>query len=377
MKNVFFYGPLAHVPLLEIVLGCRLEGRRFKAASLADYTAFHTNGQSYPVLVPQIGCAVDGLVLAELTPQEQARVEFHQGSNIYRLHNVTSGSESDVRQVNVFAPKPEGPQTVKWDYSGWQAQWAEITILAAIEAMGYFGQLTTGELALRYGSIWRRADSFHRGQSESGRAASHSREDVQVVDIRTPYSNFYAVQEYDLRHRKFNGDFSEQMERGVFVAFDAAIVLPYDPVLDCVLLIEQFRIGAYARGAKQPWLLEAVAGLVDVGETPEQCAMRETVEEAGVHLDRLIPISQAFPSPGNSTEQFYIYLGLCDLSGKGDTVSGVQSEDEDIRSHVLSFDAFMDFINASAGGAGGANVLPLITAAYWLAINREQLMQDA
>ncbi|MCB2157335.1 MAG: NUDIX domain-containing protein, partial [Rhodobacteraceae bacterium] len=44
---------------------------------------------------------------------------------------------------------------------------------------------------------------------------------------------------------------------------------------DRVLLIEQFRMGPYARGDAEPWLIEAIAGRVDPGETPEDAARRE------------------------------------------------------------------------------------------------------
>ena len=60
----------------------------------------------------------------------------------------------------------------------------------------------------------------------------------------------------------------------------------YDPNLDSVLLIEQFRVGALSH--PNPWQLEIVAGLVDGhGESLEDVAKREVLEEAGVELSRL------------------------------------------------------------------------------------------
>lgn len=377
MNKMFFYGPLAHVPLLETVLGRRLDRARIREADLPGFATFRGDGQAGPVLATQTGSSAKGLLLAGVSKQDVARLDFYNTGFGSHLQSVTVNTKNGPQQADVYFPKQDPGRGADWQLAQWQAQRGEISVLAATEAMGYFGQITAVDLAQRFGAIRRRAASYLRGQAETGRASTHSRDDVQVLDKRTPYSNFYTVQEYDLRHRRFSGEISAPMGRAVFVAYDAAIVLPYDPVLDCVLLVEQLRIGAYARGADQPWLLEPVAGHVDVGETPMQAAMRETVEEAGVHLTSLIPICHAFPSPGDSTEFFHIYLGLCDLSDAGGKVLGVAQENEDIHSHILSFDELMQFVNAGGAGEAGSNVLPLITAAYWLAINRDRLRKDA
>ena len=77
--------------------------------------------------------------------------------------------------------------------------------------------------------------------------------------------------------------------RELFERGHAAAVLPYDPVTDRVLMIEQFRIGALAAPGG-PWLLEIVAGVIDPGEIPEEVVRRETVEETGCHLQKVVPI---------------------------------------------------------------------------------------
>ena len=71
------------------------------------------------------------------------------------------------------------------------------------------------------------------------------------------------------------GGHGDEVSRTAFVSGDAITVLPYDPVSDRVLLVEQFRAGPYARGDSQPWLLEALAGRIDGGESPEEAVLRE------------------------------------------------------------------------------------------------------
>src|SRR3546814_18574745 len=52
------------------------------------------------------------------------------------------------------------------------------------------------------------------------------------------------------------------MAREIFERGHAAAVLLYDPARDAVVLIEQFRPGAYAAGVN-PWLVEVVAGIIE------------------------------------------------------------------------------------------------------------------
>lgn len=377
LKTLFFYGTLAHQPLLEVVLGRPLDTAQAKAASLPDYASHWVAEQAYPMLVAHKGARAEGLLVCDLTPNDIARLDFYEGGFDYTLQPVTVATANGEQQAQVYFPDQPQVQGDVWNLADWLTTWGEMTLHAAHEAMGYFGQISADDLVLRFELIRRRAASYVRGQGHAAPQTAQGRADVTVLDKRTAYSNFYTLQEYDLRHRQFNGDMSPQMERAVFVAYDAAIVLPYDPVRDCVLLVEQFRIGVYARGEEKPWVMEPVAGHVDIGETPEQAAIRETLEEAGVQLTELIPIIDAYPSPGDSTEFFHIYLGLCDLGEAGGMTSGIVDEGEDIHSHILTFDELMDFVSGGCTAAGGANVLPLVTAAYWLALNRDRLRQGA
>ena len=91
---------------------------------------------------------------------------------------------------------------------------------------------------------------------------------VDLIEKTTPYQGYFQIDVYRLRHKRFGGGWTEVMSREMFERCRATVVLPYDPARDAVVLIEQFRIGAYAAGLK-PWLVEPVAGIVEPGETPE------------------------------------------------------------------------------------------------------------
>ena len=192
--------------------------------------------------------------------------------------------------------------------------------------------------------------------------------DVVVAERRQPYAKFFALEEYDVSWRRFDGGMSDSVTRAAFVSGDAVTVLPYDPRRDLVLVVEQFRAGPLARGDRQCWQIEAVAGRVDPGETPEAAARREAVEEAGLALSDLIEVARYYPSPGAVSEFIYSYVALVDLPDGVAGVFGMAEEAEDIRTHLLTFERLMTLV-----GSGEIENAPLILTALWLQRERGRL----
>ncbi|GGK10601.1 NUDIX domain-containing protein [Pseudomonas matsuisoli] len=189
----------------------------------------------------------------------------------------------------------------------------------------------------------------------------------EVIERENCFTGFYKLDKLHLRHRQFSGKMGPTISRELFVRHDAVCVLPYDAKTDRVVLIEQFRVGAMDK-AENPWLLEMVAGLIDkASEDPEDVARREAVEEAGLTLGALWPITNYFPSPGGSDEFVYLYLGQCDSEGAGG-VHGLEEEGEDIRVHVMPFEDAMQLVKD-----GVINNAACIMAMQWLALNRAEV----
>ena len=72
---------------------------------------------------------------------------------------------------------------------------------------------------------------------------------------RLVYRGFFSIEEHDLTYQKFNKEQSNVVTRSTLVSSDAVIILPYDPVNDRILLIEQFRAGPYVKGDQNPCCL--------------------------------------------------------------------------------------------------------------------------
>lgn len=371
----FFYGSLRHIPLLKAVIGdtAHLD---MQSAFLADHQVFWAKGKGFPLIGPLVGAQAPGLMVSGLTAQDVERLDYYEGGFDYALLNVAVrvGDQDHTAQV-FFARDGVWQAGEPWHLDDWVRKWAAINVRAALEFMEGFGLVPVDEMLNRFAQINQRAASFVRaanGVRPSSIATQMDRRDVHVVQSRRPYSNFFAVQENDLGFSQFDGGPSQTVNRAAFVSGDAVSVLPYDPVRDRVLVIEQFRFGMFVRGDNRPWSLEPIAGRIDPGESPKNAAHREAAEEAGLTINRLIEIAQYYPSAGGVSEYLYAYLGIAELPDDVAGIGGLQAEGEDIKSHVLDFDQFMDIITSSEVQDGN-----LILSGHWLARHRDQIRQGA
>ncbi len=186
---------------------------------------------------------------------------------------------------------------------------------------------------------------------------------VEILERSELYRGYARVIRYRFRHRLFAGGWSAAIGREVFERGHAVGVLPYDPTADAVVLIEQFRIGAWAADFA-PWQIEIVAGIVEQGEAAEDVARREAVEEAGAAIGPLIPICRYLVSPGVASESVALFCGRVDCRGLGGT-HGLAEENEDIRVEVVPWATALARLEA-----GSITNAIAIVALQWLALNR-------
>lgn len=189
---------------------------------------------------------------------------------------------------------------------------------------------------------------------------------VEIVDKKPLYEGFFRADEYFIKYPRYNGEMSRTVSREVMERGHAAAVLLYDAVREKIVLVEQFRVGAYLAG-ENPWIVECVAGIIDKGETPEEVAVREAYEESGCSVAELVPVCRYFSSPGGMTETLFVFCGRID-SSKHEDLGGLESEGEDIR--VLVWDADEA---KKALQDGKINNAVTIIALQWFVMNRESL----
>ncbi len=190
----------------------------------------------------------------------------------------------------------------------------------------------------------------------------------EIIDKKIAYRGYFQIIHYRLRHTLFAGGWSDEMSREVFERGHAATVLPYDPIRDEVVLIQQFRIGAIGRG--NPWLWEAVAGIIEPNETPIELVHREAQEEAGCTVADLILMYDYFMTPGGSTETNVMYCGRVDASQVGG-IHGLKDEHEDIQVQVFPLTIALQMLADGKIRSG-----PAIMALQWLALHRETVKQQ-
>jgi ADP-ribose pyrophosphatase len=369
--DYFFCGTLRHLPLLAIVLGRAVQG---EAAVLPGVALYWAKEGSFPVIVAEPGAEAAGLLLRSLSEVDVARLDFFEGGFGFQARpRQVRLADGQMLQAMVFGPtadESEPGSAARWRLADWQARYAAEFEATARDYLAQFGVKPPRAVAARFAQMMVRGASRVRATETAPTQLRHHAQatDVDLAALREPYARFFAMEEFDLSFRRFDGSMSPKVTRAVFVACDAVTVLPYDPARDRVLVIDQFRTGPYARGDGQPWQIEVIAGRIDAGEAPEVAARREAEEEAGLHLDRLLPVARYYPSPGCSSEFIYSFVALTDLPDDAAGVFGIAGEAEDIRGHLLSFDQLMALVVS-----GEVSNAPTLLTTYWLAQHRQGL----
>jgi ADP-ribose pyrophosphatase len=191
--------------------------------------------------------------------------------------------------------------------------------------------------------------------------------DYEIQQRDVVYEGHFRYVRNHLRFELFTGGWSETVTREVLERSSAIGILPYDPFLDQVVLIEQFRIGATYEKDRSPWVVEMICGCIEDNETPTEVAYREAGEEAGCVIEALHPLCDYFVTPSCSNEYIHLFCGKINASAVGG-IHGAAEENEDIRAFTMPADEAFMLVRT-----GQIKTAPAIIALQWLQLNRDWL----
>jgi nudix-type nucleoside diphosphatase (YffH/AdpP family) len=196
------------------------------------------------------------------------------------------------------------------------------------------------------------------------------------VDIDPPKPNrlldaFFKVDEYRVSWEQYDGHMSPHASRLNFERGDAVGVLLFNVDTRSVVLVEQFKLPSLiGRRRDNPathdgWIVEVMAGMIQPDETPEQTAVRETMEETGYEIENPELICKFLSSPGGTSERIFLYFAkVTDSKRPGKDNIGVGAERKSIRVMEKTVnDLFEELKN------GQIDDPKLAIAAYWLKDN--------
>ncbi len=374
MTQIFFFGTLRDPSLLEIVLGREVDPSDIADASAPDHLACMLKNEAYPHLVRQSGRSAPGIVVSSLGEDDLRRLDYFEETE-YGLQPIEVVISGAATQVQHFAATGKAVETdTAWDFEAWQRDERIVAHEAAAELMAHIDIVPTDQIERIWHGILIRARMRARARADTPVTgtlrAARSPQDVVSEHVGRPYTAYFALEQHRLRHRKFDGTMSEPVERTVLTSGDAVTVVPYDPVTDRVMLIEQFRAPMFARGDDCPWGIEAIAGRIDQETDAELCARREAEEEGGVTLAQIEIVARYYSTPGIAAEHITSYIGYAPLDGEGG-VYGVAHENEDIRAFTCSLEQAL-----AAVSSGEINNAPAILTLMWLRQNRVRLQRE-
>jgi nudix-type nucleoside diphosphatase (YffH/AdpP family) len=376
---IFFYGSLRDRGLLEVVLGRAVDPGDVEPGCVEGHVARRVAGEGDPVLSRASGARTEGVIVHRLSEADLSRLAYFMAAEHRAADHgapLTVATASGDIEARYFrgVEQPAARLSAEWVFADWLRDHRAVAVEAARECMDHFGRLPVERVAVLRSGIRTRARQRVRARSDTPRLGAirtpFAVADVDCRSVTRAYSSFFAVQELRLRHRRFDGGWTEEIDRTAVLWGDAVTLLPYDPQRDRVLLIEQFRSGPTARGDRNPWCIEVVAGLIDRPESAEATARREAREEAGLEIGRVVETGRYYTTPGTAAEFVTGFVGEAGLRDPGG-LHGQHDEHEDIRTIVLPFDQAMAAIES-----GAVNTSPALVALLWLAAHRERLRRE-
>ncbi len=149
-----------------------------------------------------------------------------------------------------------------------------------------------------------------------------------ITDEKIVFNDHYKMVKAKVTYDTFAGN-KITTDRLAFERGDSVAILLIEKETQSVLLTNQFRYPSCKNN--EGWLLEIPAGSLEENENPEDCVIREVMEELGYKINNPEHISTFYASPGASTERLFLFFSEVSEKDKIEKGGGVDDEDEDIQ----------------------------------------------
>jgi len=160
-------------------------------------------------------------------------------------------------------------------------------------------------------------------------------EPVQIEKTEILSDDWYLLKKTTFKYQRNDGN-SQTLTRETYDRGNGATILLYNLQRSNVVLTRQFRYPTFVNGNDDGRLIETAAGLLDNAK-PAERIRQEVEEETGYRLTNVVPVFQAYMSPGSVTKRLYFYSASYELSDRVSAGGGNYAEGEDIEVLELSF----------------------------------------
>ena len=254
--ELFLYGTLRHGPLLQALAGPGDGQARSMPATLRDHAVERLAGAEVPLLVARPGAVAEGVVWRGLTPAQRHRLDVYErafGYEVRPLLVTRADGSRGMAMAYLGGPALESSGE-PWSLAEWQRTTAPASLAVAEELARHDPPLEGTTLLRQWHMI--RGRAFARLRAAEAVPVAQLRhaarpEDFSITAARPLQGAFFKLAQLEVDHLTIGGAMSGPLPREVLVGADAALVLPYDPLRDRVLLVEQFRPAPARRGRPQ------------------------------------------------------------------------------------------------------------------------------
>lgn len=159
---------------------------------------------------------------------------------------------------------------------------------------------------------------------------------IEILETEILSDKKYRLKEVTFQYNEGRGA-GKMQKREVYERRNSATILLYNTEEKTVILIRQLRLPTFLNGNSTGMMTECCAGIMDEGESAEDCISRETIEETGYRLDHVEKVFEAYMSPASVTELIHFYIAPYHAGMKVAEGGGLEEEQEHIEVLELPF----------------------------------------